>query len=307
MDMASFSIIVPFIGDDLDFENTLASVLRNNADQGEIIVVHDGTYEDVYGLEGEVQFVATERRAQLIRMFNAGLRVSKNEFVLLIRPGMELPFNWEAIALESFEDPNVASIGPAIVAADGKSELLAAGVSAGLGNNRILAGRGVRLAPRNLRKLKPLGPTSWAAAFRRSALEQLGTPDETLDPVYLDLDLAMSLDALGYRTKFVSDLVVSTQRCRLIAHEAEAPHGCSAQRASSRYPEKRKGSLLLSMICELAQSPFRPSLLAHLFQRAAANQYSDIDAIHANRLRDRSALQKMESTEFDLGTLRRAA
>ena len=305
--MASFSIIVPFIGNDLDFENTLASVLRNNTDAGKVIVVHDGTYEDVYGLGDEVAFIATEPHAQLIRMFSAGLRQCTSEFVLLIRPGMELPFNWEAVAIEAFEDPRVASISPAIVGAERKTELVSAGVNIKFGMRRELSGKQIRLSRRNLKKIRTLGPTSWAAAYRRSALEQLGTPDETLDSVYLDLDLALGLKSLGYSTRFVSDLVFSTSRPTLITRDADAPHGCSAQRAATRYPKLSTSGLVSSMVCELVQSPLKPNLLQHLWQRPAAKQFSDIDAMHARRIRDRKAISKVEQVPVETPTWSRAA
>ena len=61
--MSRFSIVIPIDGDDRRqneiqrFEDTLASVLRSRPRESQIIVVHNGRYEDPHGLGSEVDWI----------------------------------------------------------------------------------------------------------------------------------------------------------------------------------------------------------------------------------------------------------
>ena len=52
------SIVVPVHGDAAAFESTLISVLENQPAASEVIVAHDGSYDDPFDLGEEVRFVS---------------------------------------------------------------------------------------------------------------------------------------------------------------------------------------------------------------------------------------------------------
>ena len=114
--MQTFSMILPILGDYDLFEDTVASVLRHRPAGTQIIVAHDGKYEDPYDLAGDqVEFVSINRRAKLIRLFNAGVKRATGDIVGFLRPGTELSEGWHQPVLETFSDPEIGSVAPVIV------------------------------------------------------------------------------------------------------------------------------------------------------------------------------------------------
>jgi hypothetical protein len=283
--MPQFSVIVPFMGDIGSFEDTLASVLRYRPDDTQVIVSHDGLFRDLHGLTDEVDFVVSGRTAQLNRLFNCGLRQATGEFVALLRPGVELDENWQEPIEHAFADQRVGCVSPLIISPSKPSRVVAAGVTKEFGFSRHLCGLNSSTEPMRLRSLAPLGPTSWAAFYRHSTLQQIGPCDEMLQPVYLDLDLALSISTLGLYCLFEPSCVVSIDRAAPLVREASLAHGRSAQRAIRRHSnEASVGATLLTITAELIRSPLRPWLAHHALQRMNASRLADIDRHFAEKL-----------------------
>lgn len=277
--MARFSIIVPYIGDINLFDDTLASVLRYRPDDSQVIVAHDGSYENHHRLTNEVEFAVSSRKAQLIRLFNCGVRLASGAFVAFIRPGVELDESWHFSVQKAFlSDANIGSVSPMIVSPLKPNKLVAAGVARNFGYCRKLVGMNMSTAPRKTRSLSPLGPTSWAAFYRRSVLEVVGTCDELLDPVYFDLDLALTFSKLGFRCQLSSECVASIDRSTPLLREVTMAHGRSAQRAARRHAKNASlGSTLCAITGELIKSPLNPWMVQHAIQRFGASKMADID------------------------------
>ncbi|MEM7454715.1 MAG: glycosyltransferase [Planctomycetota bacterium] len=283
--MPLFSVIVPHTDDTHLFDNTLASVLRSKDSETEVVVVHNGAYKDPYGLDAEVRFASTGREAGLAGMVNRGIRHADGEFVAIIRPGIELPDNWQAEIAENFCNRSIGSVSPLIVDASDRRKLVAAGVNFGRGLNRRIDGQGKRNASRVLKHLRPAGPTSWAAFYRRDVLAEIGDLDEQLEEGYLDLDLALAAQSLGYLSKMASHCVLAIERPFLITREASLPHGESAHRAFTRHrPEASTGDRMLSIIADGITGVFRTSMFTHAWQRLAARHSLDIDRLFARRI-----------------------
>lgn len=271
--MQRFSIIVPVIGDSQKLDDTLASVLRYRPENSQILVVHDGTYDDPYGLDGEVELVTTSRQSQLIRLFNCGLGKATGELIALVRPGVQLDEHWNQDAETVFENPKVGCASPLLVKSNAPNTLVSAGVTNGFGFQRKLVGNQKQMSSRNLRKLKAKGPTSHAGFYRRSALDQLGAVDEQLDASYLDLELALGLASLGYQNAVCGHCTVTIED-NALNHEAIQPHGKSAQRALRRHAgHDGFGLLIRSTIFamgELLKAPIQPNRAWHVIQRLSA-------------------------------------
>lgn len=287
--MHRFSIIVPLLDDRRLFDNTLASVLRYRPNSSQIIVAHDGTYDDPYNLQGEVDFVSTSSRSHLVRLFTEAIGESTGDFVALIRPGVEVASSWHEPVELKFEDANVASVAPIVVAPSQPQTIVAAGVTNEFGFRRRVVGAKSRIAPRNIRRIAPLGPTSWAAFYRRSALDPIGTSTQQLDPHYLDLDIALSLKTMGHACAFCPECVVNVERSSLIMRELLLPHGKSAQRAYRRHAAQLGStSSLVQSACaftqELLMSPFQPWKLQHACERWRAWPMAKLDRQYAEGL-----------------------
>lgn len=270
-DSPRFSIVVPLVGDVNLFEQTLASLLRDLSTQTEVILVHDGTYEDPYSLGSEVTIVDAQSR-RLAGMLNQAIASASSELIAVVRPGVELPELWQSEIGPCFDDEKVASVVPVIVPLAEPSEIVAAGVKTNYDFRRILEGDGDKIADRVLGRLRPIGPTQWAAFYRRSTLELAGNFDVTIDDQYLDLDIALALKSMGYRSHFAPQCAATIARPNLITKEADQPHGNSAQRAIVRHGREDSplGRGLLSFTKEVLATVLRPSLFFQAMGRIGA-------------------------------------
>lgn len=285
--MHRFSLIVPILGDDRLLDDTLASVLRYRPDSSQIIVVHDGTYEDPYNLQDEIQFVSAYGRCELPGLLQAALREVSGELIAVVRPGMELNQDWNIAVEACFDDPRIGSVSPIIVAPRRPGRVVSAGVKAGFGSRRVHLGTGKKVGSRTIQKLDPCGPTLWAAFYRRSALEQIGEfAEHQLDSIFVDLDLALSLETLGFHHVVCSECIVTADRPMLITGESTQPHGKSAQRAIRRHAVEPPSfaQTMRVFFAELLTTPFRPWIFRHAMQRLGAWQFRRQDRDFARQL-----------------------
>lgn len=207
--MCRLSIIVPFLRDPQRFEDTLASVLQNRPVDCEVLVVHRGPYDDPYNLDGEVHFVETAVDAQLTEAVNTGLSVACGEVVHVLQAGVLAREDWAEPALEWFDDPLIGAVSPVVLQAEAEGKILSAGIRYTSGGRRLLNGLGknVNRARRVFRR-RTIGPSLAAGFYRRSAIQALGGLCAKTGGRFSDVDLALCLKALGYRSVIESASVV---------------------------------------------------------------------------------------------------
>jgi hypothetical protein len=183
------SIIIP-AGDDVSrFEDTLAAVLRNRPRACEVIVPHAGTYADPYELASEVWFIELPPSSTYAECLASAVDKASAEVIHILSPGCEFEENWWQPALHAFDDASVGSVSPLVLTNDDNRGAL--GVTYGLRGRSEVFSRGLA---------RVLGPTHRAGFYRRSALKQIGGWPTTLAPALADVDVALSLRQLGYRT-----------------------------------------------------------------------------------------------------------
>lgn len=219
------SILIPCVGKAEQVETTLVSVLENRPDDCEVLVVHDGSYRDQYALDDEVRFVLASEGAGLVSLVNAGLAETRGDFVHVLQSGLRVREGWSDEALRHFLTSDVGSVAPLVIDAETSPRVKAAGVAYGtFGSRRVcLAGAKAdgRLRP------KPLGPTLGAGFYRREWLAALGGLDTEIGEALADIDLALSLQALGQRCAFAAT-------CRI----EEPTPGTRLSEATSRERER---------------------------------------------------------------------
>ncbi len=223
--MPRFSLLLPCPQPSPAFEDTLASLLRTRPPAAEVIVVHDGTYQDEYGLAGEVDY-ATASSRRLVAFWNAGIDQAVGDFIVWLQPGAQLEDGWEVDCLAAFDDPQVGSVGPRLrIEQPGRT-------------TNVL---GLATSPSGTRQLRTstrkasLGPTRWAAAYRQSALGWIDPVDLVWEDEYLDAYLALNLQRLGYHYQVASDWDVLVDGPTASEVLQPRPHGLSAARAAQRF------------------------------------------------------------------------
>jgi hypothetical protein len=286
--MVRFSIVVPLDRQTAGFDETLASVLRNRPDNCQIIVPHFGQYDDPYGLDKEVDFCTVHPTAnpggRLANLLNAGLTAARGKLVGFFRPGTLLEEGWEEGLENLFQPADVGSVVPVLVDCESRNKVLAAGVETANIYNRGLCGGGLNVKRLSNSDLQPVSPTSWAGFYRKNLLTSVGGFDETIETNYLDLDVGLSLNFLGFHSVLKSDWLVAVGDAEDVLREAETPHGQSAQRAWTRFTETDEEEIRQArkrtVFWEVVRSCGNWNRLRHAWQRKSAEQFMEADAHH---------------------------
>ncbi len=194
--MSRLACVIPVVGSVEGLETTLISVLERRPDSCDVVVVFDTPYDDPYSLQGEVQFLHAPPGAGFVACANLGIRATDAPVVHIIGAGLEATEGWIDTALRHFEDPQVASVTPAIFDSSEPNNMLMSGVAYSRG------GRKRRTAEGND---SIVGPWGRAAFFRRTALQSLnGGFDAAVGDNLADIDLAVSLREAGWLNKVES-------------------------------------------------------------------------------------------------------
>ena len=300
MDRNSFSIIIPMTGDEQAFDATLASVLRSQSANCQIIVAHDGSYTDPYDLRREVTFVqSTDGSDSMAALLNAAIPSSTCSLTAIVKPGSELPEGWNASVARAFDDPSVGSVSVPVVHAERPDRIATGGVILGAGLNRKLAGAGQRMKKRSTKKLRPLGPTLWAGFYRTSLLQTVAPLCDQMEACYLDVDIALTARTLDLSCRWLPEVVVNHDQPKAIQTEANRPHGRSAQRATRRHGLNAGiASRVTNAGFELLSSPLFPNMLPHAIGRLFSGHAQTDTDFHQQVIDSASDLTQQASTRL---------
>lgn len=105
------SIVVPHLGNDAEFEDSLVSVLENRPADSEVWVAHDGHYQDPFDLSDEVKFL-TNRANSLPELIACAAETVTGRLVHVIAGGVRATEGWIDAALEKFEHEDAAMVAP---------------------------------------------------------------------------------------------------------------------------------------------------------------------------------------------------
>jgi len=208
------SILVPFPQSnsfvEKAFEDTLASVLQNRPTDSEVLVSHAGAYDDPYDLSGEVRFLEHRPDTSLVDLVNCGLDRARSEVLHVVTPGHFVSEGWADEAVAAFKDPGIGTVVPVIVSQADPSHALNCGVGYSCGGARWIAGVGQSVQTIATKTPATLGPSLAAGFFRTDAVCSLEGFSAELGDALADVDLALSLQAIGYRTAISVSSVIRT-------------------------------------------------------------------------------------------------
>ena len=256
------------------FEDTLVSVLENQPERSEVVVVTNQPYDDPYDLRREVAFVEAPEGASLLGCFAVGLEASRAPIVHLIAAGYEATPGWADAALARFGDRDVAAVAPLIADRFQPQTILSAGLRFTCGGaiTSIAAGQSVNAFTVDEHLLT--GAELGAAFYRREAVAEVESlPDYGCEQAAA-VELASALRNAGYRS-------VSEPECLMLANRKQfAPRGgwrtgvASEQlyRRLSAASEIKRSRLAHAALlaAEMIRIPLRPSLASQLAGRFCA-------------------------------------
>ena len=309
MDRNPLSIIIPMTGREQAFDNTLASVLRSQSAQCQIIVAHDGSYTDPYDLRREVTFVQSKDGSDsMAALLNAAIPSATGLRTAIVSPGSELPEGWSDSIASAFEDSSVGSVAVPVVHAENPDRIAAGGIMLGAGFNRKLAGAGHRLKKRSAKKLRPLGPTLWAGFYRTSLLKTVAPLCEQMEACYLDVDIALTAKTLNLSCRWLPEVVVITDQLKAIQTEATRPHGRAAQRATRRHGlNSNVSSRVINAGFELLSSPLFPNMLPHAIGRLFPGHTQTDTEFHQHVMDSVNDLTEQTATRLSTRSINQSA
>jgi hypothetical protein len=116
------SIIVPHISDEASLETTILSVLENRPQGSEILVVHNGDYNDPYELDDdEIRLIEAPAGSELVEQVSIAARQAFGSVLHTLLPGCSVEANWTAPAMAWFQDASIGSVAPSITTNELKS------------------------------------------------------------------------------------------------------------------------------------------------------------------------------------------
>jgi len=259
------------MGDLKRLEDTLVSVLENQPERSEVIVVLNEPYDDPYQLRGEVKFVEASPGADLVECVACGLAASSAPVVHTIAAGFEATPAWADLAMARFAEPDVAAVAPVVVDRNNPLRVLSAGLhyTAGGSIGRIFAGRRLDRFAANGCTL--CCPELVVAFYRRDALEGVETLQGYGSQLAAATDLALAIRKAGYRL-VQEPACVTTATDELLAAGSAWQEGVANEWLFRRWTAvpgwKRSWAahtILVAMEC--LQIPLTPSILGRLAGR----------------------------------------
>jgi N-acetylglucosaminyl-diphospho-decaprenol L-rhamnosyltransferase len=176
-----------------------------------MIVIDNGSTDDTSErLASEWPDIALRRLADnhgFAEACNRGVAAGDGELVVLLNNDVDVrPDFVERLVAPLLDDPGVGSVA-ALMLQPGEQLI----DSAGLAADAVLGGfpRLQGLPASEARRERPLlaGPAGTAAAYRRTAWEQVGGLDESIFAYMEDLDLTLRLRSAGWRSTLAADAV----------------------------------------------------------------------------------------------------
>ena len=215
------SIVIPAPGDEATLEETLVSVLENRPEDSEIVVVLGFGYHDPWSVGEEVRFIQAPIGSNRVACINLGLAASTGRIVHVLAAGWRATPFWTDVAVEHFNNEQVAAVVPLEVASDDSDRIVATGIEVGSGGRRVMLrpwGDASRVQGFHRDDYpSPSSPTLEAGFWSRQMINRLtfgfcpACGDE-----YADADMAVSLQATGGRVVFepTSKIVAAPERHR---------------------------------------------------------------------------------------------
>lgn len=107
------SIVVPHLGDDVAFEDSLLSVLENRPEDADVCVVHNGSYSDPFDLGDEVRFVRAGSDC-LPDLIAAAAEAVTGRVLHVLANGVRATPGWTDAPLRLLADDPTAMVAPIV-------------------------------------------------------------------------------------------------------------------------------------------------------------------------------------------------
>ena len=204
------SLIIPAFNNESLLPGCLSAVAAQTRQPDETLVVDDASTDGTARLLAErypwVRVVRHQRNTGFAGAINTGIGASHGEIVALLNTDTEPEPGWLAALVAPLEhDQSLGSTASKLLLFDRRDHLQSAGDGYSTGGVPINFGAWSLDDGRFDSRLDVFGASGGAAAYRRSALEEVGGFDPWLISYLEDTDLSWRLQLRGYRCRFVPE------------------------------------------------------------------------------------------------------
>ncbi len=275
------TIVVPLTKNRSDFESSLVSVLEHQPSGCEVIVPHDGSYDDPFNLVDEVRFVTSDS-GELLDLVATSALAARGRFIHVLAGGLKATSGWVDSALEKFEHHDVAAVAP-VVWEERTRRIVAAGWHDRASRLCHASGSGQTKLRRKTAILMD-GVFLEASFWRRDALRSATQCYSGRDPIEFSYTSGLSLKHAGWRC-------VASELCEVLSDDCDLRWMEGSFRRGQRLWAIRESimgerSSLRDGIRAMLGNVARPSLLSEsLGQMAGSFAVRDIKRrVHADTI-----------------------
>jgi GT2 family glycosyltransferase len=205
---ATVDVIVPVYGK-WELTRSCLEHLRRQTVPHTVIVVDDAGPDDTVARlredYPEVTLVALDRNRGFAGACNAGIRAGSADVVILVNNDVDAEPELVARLAGAFDDDRVGSACPLLLKPDGRVDAYGICADPTMAGFVRFNGATVAEALSAHPSTRLLGPYGAVAAYRRSALDEVGLLDEGIVMYGEELDLALRLSAAGWRSVLVPE------------------------------------------------------------------------------------------------------
>lgn len=305
--MPRLSIIVPVGRDLAAFEETLISVLENQPADCEVLVPHDGSYEDPFDLGGEVRFVPADSNS-LVEAVAESAAVASGRFVHVLADGIRATPGWTEEALEKFDHEDTGVVTPVIRHCE-SGQIIAAGWCDGHDRLSKPAGRGTKNLDANVPAR--IGAYLQASFWRREVVRSLADGFRGRDTAEATYTYQHLIRAAGWRCVLAAECDVLCENLGLPWDSSTVGRGLRLRAIRNHFVQGGwKGSLLASAAASMLNL-LKPGVIPEsLGQGLAPLRARQVDKLIQQKFvavcDDRQAIVSMPSRDAE-DDLRRAA
>jgi hypothetical protein len=276
------SIVVP-VGQDLAaFETTLISVLENRPDHCEVLVSHDGRYDDPFDLQDEVKFVIGAS-ANTVDLVHAGADVAMGRFVHVLADGIRATENWVEAAIEKFESFDVGVVAP-VVRHHQTGRIVAAGWTDAADRLCQPVAVGKADAPKPSRK--KIGAYLQASFWRRDLLASLAEAFESGDTTESTYAYEFLIREAGWRSVLAADCELTTESESIVGEDPSLSRGRRLRAIRHCFGQGGWSSSIQSSMVASMVNLVRPAMWMESFGQAFApiSESKLADRLHVDRV-----------------------
>lgn len=230
--MPRLSILVPHLHDDSGLEATLLSILENREIDSEVIITHDGSYGDPFGLgQDEVVLIETDTGASFAAQLNLAAAAACSPVIQVLLPGSQVVGEWYVEGLEILRNKRVAAVCQSV--GDSASDSVYIGLS-----SESLPHRRVTSSHRNA-----AGPLLCGGFFRKKTLKQTGGWFDSHLREVSEIEFALLVSELDLKIEVAHEVTVFAPKKIAAGCEAGYEIGRTCGQLACAYSEI-EGSVL---------------------------------------------------------------